>query len=82
MKLFVWANPYDIDYGSAMCFAVAETEEQAREMLMGGNATAWSFGECEDEDLSRPSPTRSWITLAGPTRVVDLPCAEWHRWEE
>lgn len=73
MKLFVWASPYRIDYGSTMVFAVAETEEEARRIVEG----APKYRYCEFEQ-----GTGGGVKLGSPTRVVDLPCAEWHEWQE
>lgn len=72
MKLYVWDNPYYVDYGHSMVFVIAPTLRQARIQAQQGKA--YSFGYEQD---SRPS-----VELGKPTRVVDLPCAEWHKWEE
>jgi hypothetical protein len=73
MKLFVWANPYKVWYGNSLLFAVAETEEQAR--MEARQAPGYAFGE-----FARSNPGD--IPLGAPTRVLDLPCAEWHEWSE
>lgn len=73
MKLYVWADPYQVSYGSSMVFAVAENEEAARAQVEG--APAYSFGQYEQ----KPG---GGIKLGEPTRVVELPCAEWHEWQE
>jgi hypothetical protein len=72
MKLFIWAEPYRVDYGTSAVFAVAETVEQARAIARGAPAYKYvEFGYgIRDYDLGEP------------TRVVDLPCAEWHEWSE
>lgn len=74
MKLFVWANPYTVSYGSTMFFAVAETVEEAREIARKADAYA--------EEPDDRGPNKNGIKLLEPTRVVDLPCGEWHKWEE
>lgn len=74
MKLFVWNNPYPVSWGSSLVFAVAETEDAAREVAK--TAKAYSFGEYENEH------GRSMVVLGAPIRVLDLPCAEWHEWSE
>lgn len=79
MKLFVWANPYPVSYGSSMVFAVAETLEAARAEILGGNR--YSYGEFFDGS-GAPIPTAQIEKLGEPTRIVDLPCAEWHMWQE
>ena len=74
MKLFVWANPYHVPYGRSMLIAVAETEEDAR--IKALDAPGYCYEEYPDN-----SPDRS-AKLGPPTRVVELPCAEWHKWSE
>ena len=77
MKLFVWAEPYGVNYGSSMLIAVAETVEQAREIAV--KAPGYSFAQYRDVN------NEDWViaaTLGEPTRIVDLPCAEWHQWSE
>lgn len=75
MKLYVWADPYQISYGSAMLIAVAETEDEARAIAEG--APRYSFGLYRNN-----GETGGGVKLGKPTRVVDLPCAEWHEWQE
>jgi hypothetical protein len=75
MKLFIWAEPYQIDYGSAMLIAVAETEDEARAIAEG--APRYSYGQYRNRN-----ETGGGVKLGEPTRVVDLPCAEWHEWQE
>jgi hypothetical protein len=77
MKLFIWVDPYKIHYGSTMVIAVAENEEDARKVALEDQVRRYSYGRYEDD---RTGP--GCLTLGSPTRVVDLPCAEWHRWEE
>lgn len=69
MKLYVWANPYRVPFGSTMVFAVADSEESARAQAKAG--AAYSYFQFPD---SAPRE----MELGAPTRVVDLPCAEWH----
>jgi hypothetical protein len=82
MKLFIWKDPYDVSYGSSLLIAVAETVEDARAQALKGRVCA--FGE--DYEHKQPKGTdddwRPQITLGEPTRVLDLPCAEWHEWSE
>lgn len=72
MKMYVWNEPYEVSYGSSICFAVAETVEQAREIA----ARAWLY----HYGFSKDKPPKE--VLGEPTRVYDLPCAEWHEWSE
>ena len=77
MKLFVWANPYSVSYGTSAVFAVAETIEEAREAAKAG--TGYAFVE-----FNQPVPDAAQIPLGEPTRVVEIngPVAEWHEWSE
>lgn len=72
MKLFVWNNPYSVIYGSSLVFAVAETVEAGR--VEAEKGLAYTFGEYLH---SNPG-----ARLGEPTRVLDIPCAEWHEWSE
>lgn len=73
MKLFVWNNPYSVPYGSSLVFAIAEDLEAAKKEARNGDA--YSYGEF-------PNSVPRHQDLGEPTRVVDLPCAEWHEWRE
>lgn len=73
MKLFVWENPYKVSYGHSMVFAIAPNLRAARRIAL--RAKTYSFGI---ETRKLPPD----IKLAKPTRIVSLPCAEWHKWEE
>lgn len=74
MKLYVWVDPYDVSYGSSLVFAIAGSVEEARLMAAKGNA--YAYGK-----HSQPIPMQA-SKLKEPTRIVDLPCAEWHEWSE
>lgn len=78
MKLFVWADPYRVTYGSSAVFAVAETVEEARREAARGN---W-YSYVEFPHAHGGSADALAAKLGEPTRVVDLPCAEWHEWTE
>lgn len=73
MKLFVWERPYTVFYGSSMLIAVAESVEEAKRIAK--SAPGYSY------TIFDGHPNRS-VKLGEPTRVVDLPCAEWHEWSE
>jgi len=76
MKLFIWAEPYHISYGTSLVIAVAETVEQARIQAASGKVQAYGKFE-RPTDMSAQAKE-----LGEPTRVLDLPCAEWYEWEE
>ena len=73
MKMFIWANPYRIPYGTSYFYAVAETVEDARALAV--DAKAFAYGEFKQEHTEK-------FELGEPTRVLDLPCAEVVFWEE
>lgn len=75
MKLYVWADPYAVNYGSSMLMAVAADLDQAK-IIAATSAKSYSFGKYEDDEI----PLN--VNLGAPTRVVELPCAEWHMWSE
>jgi hypothetical protein len=67
MKLYVWENPYEIRYGYSLVFVVAENLRKARKQA--------TLGKVYGRDITTTD-------LGKPTRIVKLPCAEWHSWEE
>lgn len=72
MKLYIWNEPYSVSWGSSLLFAVAESLEEAKKIA--ATAPGYRFGIHE-------TGTQSAV-LGEPTRVLDLPCAEWHEWQE
>lgn len=69
MKLYIWHMPVKV-YGVSMLMAVAESEEQAKELALSGKTY---------HSVIHTTPTKHDVSKLGPpTRVVDLPCAEWH----
>ena len=73
MKLYVWVSPYRVPYGSSLVFAIAESEEAAKEQCQRG--LVYKYGEYQR--AGNPG-----VPLGKPTRIVDIPCAEWHEWSE
>ena len=77
MKMFVWANPYSVPYGTSMLIAFGKNEAAARKEAARGAKYAYAEFGGERSDWS------SIVEKLGPpTRIVDLPCAEWHEWSE
>lgn len=73
MKLYVWASPYQVMYGTSGLFVVAEDLDQAK--ALARNAPRYTFiGYRQGNGVA--------MELGEPTRIVDLPCAEWHEWSE
>lgn len=75
MKLYIWSDPYPVSYGTSMLVAVAADLDQAK-IIASTSAKSYSYGVHEDKEI----PLN--VKLGEPTRVVDLPCAEWHMWQE
>jgi hypothetical protein len=72
-KLFVWVSPYPVNYGRSLYFAVAKDVEEARKLAAGKKI--WAYSEYDNDKAPE--------TVKGePTRVLDLPCGEWHEWSE
>jgi hypothetical protein len=69
-KLFVWDDPYSVSYGTSLFFAVAENLEQAKKLAKRAPYGHWKH------------KTAPQIELGEPSRVLDLPCGEWHEWSE
>jgi hypothetical protein len=78
LKLFIWANPYHVNYGNSGYFAVAETVDNARAIAR----SAHKYSYVEFDDGATFGATADALLAGEPTRVVDIPCGEWHEWSE
>ena len=79
MKLYIWIEPYNVAYGQSWYMAVAESADNAR--AIARNAPRNTF--LTHDDRLPPMRDSADDLLAGPpTRVVDIPCGEWHEWSE
>ena len=76
LKLYVWADPYPVPYGTAMVFAVAENLREARKVALADGKKIWAYSKYDND------PVPAGIKLGKPDRVLSLPCAEWHEWSE
>lgn len=72
MKLYVWEDPYPVLYGTSLVYAVADSLEAAKDAARRN---------AEDEHKYR-SDFLGGVELGEPTRILDVPCAEWHEWSE
>jgi len=75
VKLYIWCEPYAVEYGSSVCFAVAKSEEEARKLLAANRTRYYGGFYEEDEDDCWKLPN-----LGPPSRVVELPHAEHWYW--
>lgn len=81
MKMFIWADAYPVNYGNAVAVAVAETVEQAREMLKTAEISPYGMDPIMADGTRHRRPGCD-VSKQEPTRVYDLPCAEVFHWEE
>lgn len=76
MKLYIWHDPYAVDYGASLLIVAAENLRDAKEQATAGGRYSFGFYEGEAAEWrGRPK-------LGKPNRVLNLPCAEWHKWSE
>lgn len=75
MKLYVWNNPYSVNWGGTIVYAIADSEEAARALAMVAPVSEFGYTpsheQAGDLDINRPAD-----------RVLDLPCAEIYQWQE
>ena len=77
MKLYIWFNPYQPNYGGSALYVVAKSVTQARS-LAGKESVRRPFGIGSESGAN-------WIDskkLGEPDVVRDLPCAELYEWSE
>lgn len=75
LKMYVWADPYSVAYGSSKLVVVAENLRAAKKLAKTG--AAYSYGQySQSNDFARA------IVLGKPDRVMSLPYAEWDEWRE
>ena len=74
MKLFIWNEPYAVNYGGSCLYVLANDLEEARRLAM--TAQDASFGTTRDETRAID------VSNVEPTRVIDGPYAECYHWEE
>lgn len=63
-----------VSYGSSVVYAVADSEEEARQLALVAPISC--YGHDPEERKSPP------YELGAPTRVVDVPYAEIYEWSE
>lgn len=80
MKLFIWIDPYVVKYGQSRFMAVAEDVEQARKLAQ--TCPSFMFGNMECDNHRDDPSKRNSVLDKEPTRIVDLPCAEWDYFSE
>lgn len=75
MKLFIWKDPYSIDYGGAIAYAIAPDVESARKAIKAGGVSYFGH-EPESEEIENLNIDRD------PDRVLDGPYGEIYEWEK
>ncbi len=81
MKLYVWHEPYGVSYGMSMVFAVAPNLREAKKRAARGGVFRFGLDFSDEKRFPNDQHVRK-TELGEPSRVVDLPCAEWHEWSE
>lgn len=76
MKLYFWNEPYPVKWGGSLLFAVAESLDEAKRIAASVMSYRYGVHENDTSFLIVQS-----ADLGEPTRVLNLPCAEWHEWE-
>lgn len=74
MKLYVWNEPYGVDYGGSCLYAIAPDECSARALAEIAGVARYGY-----EPNGTPRGLRD---LGPPSRVHDLPYAEIYEWSE
>lgn len=86
MRLYIWDDPYDVSYGSTLLFVVAESLEAARllaKTTAKNGKNAWQHDKRdEDNPYAGERPVGVDVDNIEPSRVVDLPYAEFAEWME
>lgn len=78
MKLFIWNNPYRLQFGGSIIYAVAASEDEARAVALRAGIS--QFGDKPFPNEFGTGPHR--LDLGKPDRVIDAPCAEIYEWCE
>lgn len=74
IKLYVWNNPYQVSYGGTCAYAIAESEDQAREIVSRSGVARYGYA---------PDGMAREVEVTGPPdRVHDLPYGEIYYWAE
>lgn len=62
MKLYVWDDPYPVDWGNSVVFAVAATVEEAREQAQReiAHKTTAKLGEPDEVHDVPAAVSREW----------------------
>jgi hypothetical protein len=73
MKLFIWNDPYDVNWGGSCLYVLAESLEQAKEQAK--KTVIAKFG-------SNPDSKTFEFQVGEPDRVIEGPYAEAYEWAE
>ena len=76
--MFIWNDVYRVSYGSAVVYAVAETEEEARRLAESAPVSQYGSDPGNTERPQRGCGLKG----RAPDRVLDVPCAEIYEWSE
>jgi hypothetical protein len=73
MRLYIWNNPFHVMYGGSILYAVAETEDQARDEAIKAHVSRYG---------TALEPDHINLNLGPPIRSYQVPCAEIYEWSE
>lgn len=73
MKLYIWDNPISVSYGTSLLFVAANNLREARRLAK--KSVSYAYASNNGEQAVDVSKVR-------PSRVVNLPYAEYHEWSE
>lgn len=74
MKMFIWNDPYQVNYGTSELVVVAEDLPAAIELAKKSIDGHWNHHAASD--LSKESASRP------PDKTIELPCAVNFEWSE
>lgn len=76
-KLFIWNDPFDVDYGGCCLYVVASNIEEAR-----GIAARAGISEFGHPPREQKVGSEKAARLGEPSRILDAPCGELYYWQE
>lgn len=82
-NVYVWDNPYPVNYGSSFLFVVAPDLDTAKR-IAAKKATCHSFDIMWDESRAhlKSEFARRATPLGEPSRIIEGVGGEWHEWSE
>lgn len=85
MNLYVWNNPYRVNYGASILFVMAESIEEAKRKAIRAKWFKHGYEKKYRDELERKSYqdyAKAVISELGEPRIVGPITAEFHEWSE